>query len=419
MVTISYQDAIPDAPEGLGAQIKDVIAEMDDLRILSIVHDHAHQARVHQVAAKIRNHFRHVIVVGTGGSALGARALQQALGLQGGGGAQTQAVWPSRSSGLSVHFLDNVDAASLEHLCAILDLKETLVLAISKSGGTIETLALTSALEERFNGADLNFRKHCMILTSPHTSALQLYARQLGIDVIEHDPNVGGRFSVFSNVGLLPFVLMGGDMAQFIRGAADVMVALKREMMDHPAVHGARRYHYYDSGAHVAIQVFMPYADCLRELTRWMVQLYAESLGKQGQGLTPLPALGSVDQHAQLQLFYDGPADKWVTFMTARKLGGPVAFSRHEGLEPFASLAGKSLHDLNLIEASATMQSLHANQVPIRHVEFQEIDSYALGKFMMFCILEVILAARLMNINPFDQPGVEDSKRRIKDLLTE
>ncbi|HEY6025365.1 MAG TPA: glucose-6-phosphate isomerase, partial [Pseudolabrys sp.] len=243
---------------------------------------------------------------------------------------------------------------------------------------------------------------------------------QHGIALLDHDPNVGGRYSALTNVGLLPAATLGLDIGAIRKGAASALapVLAGKKPAAVPAALGAALSVALAETKQKSISVLMAYADKLERFTHWYVQLWAESLGKNGKGTTPLAALGPVDQHSQVQLYIGGPRDKLFTVMTVGGKGlGPrmdAEFARSAG-EP--GFAGKTIGDLVAAEGRATAETLAKNGCPVRSFHIETLDEAALGELMMHFMLETIVAAHLMGIDAFDQPAVEEGKVLAKTYL--
>jgi glucose-6-phosphate isomerase len=235
--------------------------------------------------------------------------------------------------------------------------------------------------------------------------------------VLDHDPGVGGRFSVLTNVGLLPASILGLDIAAVRAGAAAALAPVleKRAPADVPSAVGAA----VSVAAGKPITVMMAYADRLERFTRWYVQLWAESLGKDGKGTTPLAALGPVDQHSQLQLFNAGPRDKLFTIVTAAATGrGPRIEADLAKLAGEPDFAGKTMGDLVAAQGRATAETLAKNGCPVRTMHLAKLDEKSLGELLMHFMLETIIAAHLIGVDAFDQPAVEEGKVLAKTYLT-
>lgn len=240
--------------------------------------------------------------------------------------------------------------------------------------------------------------------------------------IYDHLGDLGGRFSVLSLVGLLPAMIAGIDVIAVREGAAAVLGAFrdKKDISDIPAVMGAAMVEYLAAENGVTITVMMPYDSRLEAFARWHQQLWAESLGKAGKGTTPVRALGPVDQHSQLQLFLDGPADKFLTIVTADMAGsGPVIDAGLATDYGFEYLAGRTVGDLVAAEARATVQALIERGRPVREIRIAELAPRTLGALMMSLMLETVLTAGLLGVDAFDQPAVDDGKKLTISYLKE
>ncbi|MDF1719415.1 MAG: hypothetical protein P1U65_01945 [Minwuia sp.] len=357
------------------------------------------------VADRIRGGFRHCVVLGTGGSSLGAQTL---LALAA----------PADRDRLILP--DNLDGREFAEMLAALDPETTFVLTVSKSGGTTETLAQTFVMLDWFrrNLSPAAVAGHMLAIAEPGDNALRRLADAHGVEVLDHDPKVGGRFSVLSLVGLLPAMIAGLDAQAVRKGAADLFETLLTDPAAPPV-----------AGAAIAVglaqemgrsqQVIMPYAGSLARLSMWHRQLWAESLGKDGKGLTPIAALGPVDQHSQLQLWLDGPADKSFTVMTIAEPDPGPTISPDLVTDPaLAYLSGQSLGAIVQTQARATMETLVATGHPVRMIRLPRLDEKALGGLLMHFMLETVIAAHLLGVDPFGQPAVETSKRLTRDYLS-
>jgi glucose-6-phosphate isomerase len=350
------------------------------------------------LAASLKALAREVVVMGMGGSTLGGQAL---VALQGEEPAPGQP---------RLTFLDNLDPARIEALARRLDPKATALLVVSKSGGTMETLAQALRLLPPFLALPAEERAaRVLMLTENKDSALGRLARVQGLTLLPHEPRLGGRFTVLSSVGLLPAALAGLDIAALRAGAASV------EAGGAPAEGAALAVAAMQAG--LAQQVLFVYADRLLPLAQWWRQLWAESLGKQGLGQTPVPALGAVDQHSQLQLYLDGPNDKLFTLVRVEDSGGGEALSPALATGEFAWLGGRRLGELFAAQGLATRDSLREAGRPLRELLLPRLDEHSLGSLLQHFLLETLLAADLLGLSPFGQPAVEDGKRRTRALL--
>jgi glucose-6-phosphate isomerase len=356
-----------------------------------------------EVAERYRRDFDDVFVLGTGGSSLGGKSLCELAG-------------PVPDPSLPrLHFLENVDPHSFDALVGSIDPARTGVIAISKSGGTAETLTqLFCCLNwlAAAQGKDA-LAKHVTAIVEPGNSVLRRFADTYGFHTLDHDPKVGGRYSVLSLVGLLPALIMGLDAAA-VRDGADAVMKDVLEQDDMaaiaPAVGAAISVGLAQhSGA--SMSVIFPYVDRLASFGLWYRQLWAESIGKDGKGTTPLRAMGTVDQHSQLQLYLDGPLDKMYTVVMSDPAGkGPVIDTALFDDESLSYLRGRHLGDLLDACQRATAETLVARGRPVRVMRIEAVDERAMGGLMMHFMLETIIAAHLFGVDPFDQPAVEEGK---------
>jgi glucose-6-phosphate isomerase len=242
-----------------------------------------------------------------------------------------------------------------------------------------------------------------------------------GALILDHDRGIGGRFSVLTNVGLLPALVLGFDPQAIRAGATEALAPAleKRQPSDvPPALGAALAVTAAESGK--PISVLLAYADRLERFSKWWMQLWAESLGKDGKGTTPLAALGPVDQHSQLQLWLDGPRDKLFTVLTTGATGrGPRIEQGFADKAGAAFLGGHAIGDLVSAEGRATADTLASNGRPVRSIHVERIDERTLGALLMHFMLETLLAARLLDVDPFDQPAVEEGKVLAKRYLAE
>jgi glucose-6-phosphate isomerase len=356
-----------------------------------------------------RLRFRDIIILGTGGSSLGGQTLY----------ALADQHAPPR-----LHFMDNIDPASFETLFAALDPARTGLIAISKSGGTAETLTqFVNCVDWMRRALDADaLGRHTIAVTEPRDNPLRLLATRLKAAILDHDPGVGGRYSVLSNVGLLPAMLAGIDVAALRQGAASVLDAtlVASSPRDAAPALGAAVSVALAERHGIGTTVIMPYVDRLAHFGLWFRQLWAESLGKDGKGTTPIRALGTVDQHSQLQLYLAGPADKMFTLVTSEVAGtGPVISADLAADPALAYLAGKRMGDLLDAEQRATGQSLVRNHRPTRLFHLARLDAQTLGALLMHFMLETIIAADLLGVDAFDQPAVEEGKVLARQYLGE
>ncbi len=351
-------------------------------------------------AATWLSRFDTVFVLGTGGSSLGGKTLVQAC---------------SKGHRPNIHFLESVDPASMDIVVAGIDWNNSGFLVISKSGGTLETLAQFLALQVAAP-KEFPWTHHAKVVSEQGDGSLRQMAQRLGVSCLNHPHRVGGRYSVLSMVGLVPAALAGVDVAGLRRGAVRVLdeVLEKNDTLPSPAMGALLNVAAMRAGFNQTI--LMPYCDRLWMLTFWFRQLWAESLGKKGLGTTPIGALGTVDQHSQLQLYLDGPADKLFTLVTLETAGKGTMLGTTED-KRLDFLQGKRLGDLQAAAAAATLASLASHQRPVRHLHAQQWDEEAVGALLQHFMIETVLTGLVLGVNPFDQPAVEDGKKRAIKIL--
>lgn len=347
--------------------------------------------------------------LGIGGSALGGEAVLRALlhplqnELPAGEGVLTRYYFP-----------DNVDPETNAALLERLDPRETLLHIASKSGATAETAAQMMIFMpwlERALGKD-EARRRVVVSTDPEKGDLRALVNQQGYRAIGIPPGVGGRFSVFGSVGLLPLALFGKSPAKFLAGAAAVAQRC-RGVDDNPALDLAMNLYAQHVEARRNIVVLMSYADALAPVGDWFGQLWAESLGKNTvSGSTPVRAVGATDQHSQLQLFMEGPDDKVVLFLRAQSFRAqtniPAAAVKASSTD---YLENRELGELLRVESLATEKALTDGGRPNAALSLTSIDERSLGALLYFLQLATVYAGALYDVNPFDQPGVEAGKR--------
>jgi len=362
----------------------------------------------------------HVLVLGIGGSALGTKALLSALRPP----AWNELDDEGRDFFPRLTVLENIDPVSVAAALARIDPRRVLVNVISKSGGTAETMAqylvVRAWLEQALGPAAY---RHLVFTTDPARGALRELAQRERIATLDVPPDVGGRFSVLSPVGLLPAALVGIDIEGLLEGAGHALNRSEADdLLQNPAALYAALHWEADVALGANVHVVMPYADQLRNFAEWYRQLWAESLGKRvdragrtvNVGPTPVAAVGATDQHSQVQLFMEGPFDKVITFVTVENLGHDVEIPR-----PSASalpsdleyLPGHTLGELLQAEFRATSAALAQMGRMNCTLRLPDLSAVTVGEALMFLQVATGYAGVWYGIDPFDQPGVELGKR--------
>jgi glucose-6-phosphate isomerase len=386
-----------------------------ELGFLRLPTDEALHKQSTEYAVLAHGHFDDVVVLGIGGSALGPIALRTAL---------LEPAWntltPDERGGRPrMHVLDNVDPYTIAALLARLPLGRTLFVVTSKSGGTAETMAQYLIVLDRLKRAGADIKRHIVFVTDPVNGALRTIANQEGIPALDIPPDVGGRFSVLTPVGMLPAALLGMDTNQLLAGARDIALRCKGDdLAQNPAGVFAMLQYLADTKRGRHIQVLMPYSDRLRDVADWFVQLWAESLGKHrtegdaGVGPTPFGALGATDQHSKVQLFMEGPPDKTVTFISVADGGVDVTIPKlHSDVKELGYLGGHRLGELLSIEQRATAGALARRGRPNMTIHVDKVDAWHLGALFMILEIATVYAGELYGVNPMNQPGVELGKQ--------
>ena len=401
-----YKELLPQLNKTLEA-LK-LAFEKNTLPLLKLPYRKDDIETIKDLSLKIQDDFSDVVVLGTGGSSLGGQALT------------ALATHKKRSR---LHFLDNIDPKTFTSLLKRLHLKETFFIVISKSGATSETLVQFLSVVQEIKleiGRDA-IKDHFIIITEPKKSPLRNLADHFSIPTLDHDPKIGGRFSVFSIVGLLPAMLVGIDPLEVREGAARIMDRLlSSDTAENlaPAL-GAALSYLLEKEKGKTTSVMLPYVDELDCFSFWYRQLWAESLGKKGKGTTPINALGAVDQHSQLQLYLDGPRDKFFTVIVSsmENKGAPIHERYKEIDKNLSYLSNATMGDLMEAEQRATIDTLIQNKCPTRVIEIPDVTPDFMGMLMMHFMLETIFTADLYGVNAFDQPAVEEGKILAKQYL--
>jgi len=368
----------------------------------------------HDAFQRLRKGARTVVFFGTGGSSLGGQTLAQLGGWAIPGDDKHGSEERPRT-----RFYDNLDARTLDLALSGLDLKSTRFVVISKSGGTPETLVQILATIEAVRAAGLEDRipELFLAVTEPKApgvkNGLRALCEEFAIPTLDHDPGIGGRFSGLTNVGLLPAFARGLDVVALREGAQSVIDAMlkAKSAADFAPAIGAAVVIGLAKERGVRATVMLPYSDRLSRFAAWYVQLWGESLGKQGEGTTPVGALGPVDQHSQLQLYLDGAPQHLITIIRENCEGrGPRIASDLAKLAGADYLAGHAAGDLVAAQQRAIPEALTNAGRPVRTIDLEVLDERALGALMMHFMIETILSAYLLGVDPFDQPAVESGK---------
>ena len=353
--------------------------------------------------------FKDCLFLGIGGSALGPISLLSALK-------------EKCKTGIRFHFIENPDPLEWKSTLSDLRPESTLVCSVTKSGTTFETMAQT-LLALEWLGRE-RWKTHLVAITDPKQGDLRLFAQQEGIPSLSIAPSLGGRFSVFSPVGIFPAALAGLDVQSFLNGAKQVRDYIEKTPVEKNPLFiiGDVLIQQYSKRS---VHVCMPYSTRLRSIGAWFVQLWGESLGKDGKGFTPIAAVGATDQHSILQLLRDGKDDKVTCFLGVDDVQDPVhlpaspVMPDRKSYPAFKILENCSLHDLLNIEYRATSLVLTKQGRPHLSIRLDQLDERSIGAlYYAFCVLTAFTGT-LWGMNPFDQPGVEEAKVYIRQSLND
>ncbi|MBQ9245759.1 glucose-6-phosphate isomerase [bacterium] len=378
---------------------------------------------VREFAAMVENRFDNVLILGLGGSALGGKAVCEAL---------LPPYWnflskEQRNNYPRIFFLDNIDPDQMNSILKLLDLKKTLVNVITKSGSTAEVMAqymIIKELMEKELGDD--YRKNIIATTDKNIGILKQLSDQEGYKTFYIPDDVEGRFSVFSAVGLLPFALVGIDIEEMTQGVKDMDLALKNTDINYNiAAQNALIHFLMDVKKNKKISVMMPYSDRLRFVADWYCQLWAESLGKErdknnnivNTGQTPVKAIGVTDQHSQIQLYNEGPNDKIINFLRVKEFDTTLEIPNIFEYTGISYLGGKTINQLFNAEADSTMASLIDYKRPNVTITIPKVSPYYLGQLLYMFEVQTAITGALYNIDAFNQPGVEQSKNYTYALM--
>ena len=380
----------------------------------------------------LKNGYENLVILGIGGSALGITTLLTALKPQ----YYNLQSREERKGFPRVFVMDNVDPDTFSEMMEICDPEKTLYNVISKSGTTAETVAQLFVVLEKIKNSvgKSKVSDHVVFTTGPFLkrkpmTPMQELCRKYSCKSFVIPENIGGRFSVFSPVGLFPAALLGLDLKAIAQGCR----AMERrcafaDIKKNPAYLNAGVHHYLMTERGRSISVMMPYSNKLRDLADWYRQLWAESLGKQENrdgsksgifaGQTPINALGVTDQHSQLQLYLEGPHDKVVTIIEETRFNNQLAIS---GIPAnFTSLKymrNRTMGDLIHAERKATIDALQASNRPVVKIKVPIVNESTLAQLFYLFEVQTAIAGVLLDINPFDQPAVEQIKIFTREYL--
>lgn len=377
---------------------------------------------INEFAASVKGKFDNLLILGIGGSALGCIAVTEAL---------LKPYWnlldkEARNNFPRIFVLDNIDPDQINGLLSTIDLKKTLVNVITKSGSTAETMSqfmIVKAMLDEKLGADS--KNNIVVTTDAKKGILREIANENNYRSFIVPDDVGGRFSVFSAVGLLPFALLGIDIAEMLRGVRDMDKELSNTDIEKNIAAQNALINYLMDKKGKNLSVMMPYSSRLRFVSDWFVQLWGESLGKEKDvngnvihaGPTPVKALGATDQHSQIQLYNEGPNDKLIQFIRVKEFDTELKVPQVCETTGVGYLCGKTINDLMNAEADSTKAALTDYKRPNVTITVPKVNEYYLGQLLYLFEVQTAISGGLYNIDAFDQPGVEQAKNYTYALM--
>jgi len=361
------------------------------------------------VSDQQKHKWDNIVVLGIGGSALGGIALKDAL----------LGTYHYLQKKPHLFFVDNIDPNFVAELLSVIQLEKSLFIVISKSGGTTEPMALYSLIREKLLKKKIkNPQKHFVFVTDPKKGLLRPLGKKGNIPMFDIPQKVGGRFSVLSSVGLIPAALAGIDVTALLRGAKKMRELIKKSKSgDNPALILAALQFLLDRKKGKIMTVMMPYSNPLFRVSDWYRQLLSESIGKNSRtGPTPINALGTTDQHSQLQLYNEGPNNKWFIFLHVLKHTDPLKLGDHLP-KKLDFLNGKKLSEVIDAAYHGTAESLAKNKRPNITLHIPKINAEIMGALFMLFEFQIALLGLMYKVDAFNQPGVEQSKLITKKIL--
>lgn len=349
-----------------------------------------------------KKEFLDLVVVGMGGSSLGTKAVCKLL--------------ESKKTKCKIKFLDNLDICSIDRTLNKIEFDKTLFFIVSKSGTTIETVTIFKYILEKFNVKNLS--KNFIFITDKG-SKLEKLGEEKNVKLFYIPQNVGGRFSVLSPSTTVILQILGYDVESLLNGASE---CAKKFFVDKDDTILQKGYHYA-THRNATMNVLFSYSDKFKSFNNWYVQLWAESLGKKRGykrvGLTPITLIGSRDQHSFLQLIMDGIKDKTVTFIKVKdnKNDGIVNLSLKH-LESCDFVNNLRISEILNLQCEATMQAVINEGISVDLIEIEYLDEWHVGYLLYYYMLLTSVVGIMLDINTYDQPGVEIGKRILKTMIS-
>lgn len=423
---LNVQKEFENYREKISEIVADIYASKDTagnwLKWMNLGYNQELLTEINEYAQSVKGKFDNLLVLGIGGSSLGGICVTEAI---------LKPFWnlldkEARNNMPRIFFLDNIDPDQINGLLDMLNLKNTLVNVITKSGNTAETMSAFMILKSRLEkelGA--SYKNNIVATTDQSKGILRQIATEENFKTFVVPDDVGGRFSVFSAVGLLPCALVGVNISELLKGVREMDAELKNTNIDNNIAAQNALIHYLMDKKGKNLSVMMPYSSRLRFVSDWYVQLWAESLGKEidlngkviNAGPTPLKALGATDQHSQVQLYNEGPNDKLISFIRVGQFDTKVEIPCVYKDSELGYLCGRTVNDLMNAEADATRVAVTDYNRPNVTITLPVINEYYLGQLLYMLEVQTAIAGALYNINTFNQPGVEQGKNYTYALM--
>ena len=356
--------------------------------------------------AKWLSGYEAIVHAGIGGSSLGNLMLHQAL---------LPFYGNEKQGGPRFYLADNPDPDKALAIWERVAGSRVALIGVSKSGATAETMSQFLWFRSKMEAAaGRPVDDDILVITDPEGGVFRSYARATGCRSLEIPPSVGGRFSVLSPCGLVTAAALGADASALMQGAREMRdcLAARKSADENPAFYLAALSRYHEKNGR-NMTVLMPYANRLETFAEWFAQLWGESLGKDGMGSTPVRALGAIDQHSQVQLYTAGPDDKLYTLIDVKRRAEDITLPQvdDDSLASLSYLSRRGMAEMLEYEAMSTTAALIKKDRPVVWIELEKLDARTLGALVFFYEYTTALTGRLMNVDPFDQPGVEQGKR--------
>lgn len=351
------------------------------------------------IAKGIREQFSDLIVISMGGAMLNPSAVLSLTNY--------------KKTGPNIHFLNTTDPYYFQKLINKVELDKTGILIISNSGNTLETVSLCSAIINQFNNQGItDLSKRLFFITNKNQGVLQDIAKRFNAKIIEHETSISGRYSGLSNVVIIPGLISGLDINEYIEGANIILDAFYKEQENNISVQSAIALYNLNK----PITVNLGYLQRFYMYLHWYSQIIAESLGKNKKGYTPIYGLGPQDQHSMLQLYLEGPRDKIFSLFYVNKISNKNNEIKTATIKETDYISNKSIAEINLANFNATLNAIKKSELPVRSLILKDLSAKTVGALMCHSMIEVVVLGHLMQINPFDQPGVELIKAEAKKL---